>query len=87
VCAANGACAQWYLSGVSTCAAAGYGPDPDCDVCGNGTAGPGELCDGTSFADRDGDGTPDSTCAAFGYGGGTLGCNVNCAPDFSGCTP
>jgi hypothetical protein len=46
--------------------------------CGNGTAEPGELCDGSDLGG--------ASCESVGFGGGTLGCATGCrAYDTSGC--
>jgi hypothetical protein len=45
--------------------------------CGNGTIDAGEQCDGTELGGVD--------CMAFGYTDGSLGCNVSCFYDLSGC--
>ncbi|MCA9517429.1 MAG: hypothetical protein KC635_20955 [Myxococcales bacterium] len=47
--------------------------------CGNGVKDPGELCDGNQI-----DGG--LTCANAGLGSGTVTCNANCLPVFSGCS-
>ena len=73
-CGPDGTCADVYspIVGVRTCMAAGYGPDPDCGVCGDGTVDPGEVCDG------DDAGLP--SCRSFGFWAG----QVSCKPDCSG---
>lgn len=44
----------------------------DAGWCGDGIAGPGEMCDGTDF------GFGPATCEEFGYDGGTLRCSDDC---------
>lgn len=47
------------------------GPEPAPEPrCGDGQIGPGEMCDGETFADR--------TCASFGLGAGRLRCADDC---------
>jgi hypothetical protein len=49
---------------------------PNCNVCGDDRADPGEACDGTDLKGQ--------TCETKGFAGGTLAC-VGCAFDTSGC--
>lgn len=63
-------CTAWCDVDLSGCT--GTGP-----VCGDGTIECGEQCEGS---DLDG-----KTCASLGYDGGTLGCDANCAFDYSSC--
>ena len=59
---------------------AGCGPsEPPPPACGDGTADPGESCDGVDLAGAD-----CSTAGAFA--GGTLGCAADCTFDTSACT-
>lgn len=82
-----------YLARVSWCRVPdGGGPWFQCEqtfgstnqpaenACGNGTADPGEECDGEDVAG--------STCAdqGFGYTGGVLGCSPTCDFDMDECT-
>ncbi len=48
----------------------------DVPNCGNNTVEGNEQCDGTDIP---------VTCQSYGYDGGTLGCQANCAPDFAQC--
>lgn len=79
-CGLDGQCSDFFDSYIQewSCKAKGY-EDPDCGYCGNGTREVGEYCDGTSFGS--------TTCATYGYGGGTLGCTADCTPDLRNCTP
>ena len=62
-----------------------FGMGPTCDeeggesgpVCGDGTADPGEDCDGSALRDQD--------CASLFHGTGQLGCN-QCRWDFAQCS-
>jgi hypothetical protein len=78
-CDADGVCADYFdpITGVFTCAHAGFaGSDPDC-VCGDNLPEGPEWCDGTFLNAY--------TCGAFGFVEGTLRCQPNCLFDFSGC--
>ena len=86
-CGADGVCASWYDSAVAawSCPAAGFGTDPDCGVCGDGQIQGHEFCDGSAFKSLGGQVL--DTCEIWSYAGGTLSCNADCTPDFSGCQP
>jgi hypothetical protein len=86
-CGPDGTCSSWFDPAVGywSCPAAGFGDDPDCGTCGNGTVEGRELCDGTQFTELDGQLL--DTCEVWSYSGGTLGCNPDCTPDFSTCVP
>jgi len=47
-------------------------------LCGNGTRESGEECDAFDLGG--------ATCASLGHDAGTLGCNLDCSFDESGCT-
>lgn len=80
LCGPDGTCADKYepLVGAYTCRRLGL-VDPDCGQCGNRIREGNELCDGTAF-------DPNTfKCTAFGFYAGEIGCQPDCAPDFSKC--
>lgn len=89
-CGANGTCMTYFEAtfGDYTCALATGFDDPDCG-CGDQALSPlnmqnrtVELCDGASFV------SGLDTCADWlFFGGGNLGCDGNCLPTFTNCTP
>jgi hypothetical protein len=85
-CANDGVCADWYDPAVGqwSCLAAGFGPDPDCGVCGDGKVDGHEKCDGAAYAVFQG--IQLDSCEVWGYKAGTLSCRANCLPDFSACS-
>jgi hypothetical protein len=84
VCGDDEACGDYHdlMVGDWTCAAEGFGWDPDCPVCGDDVRadGPdpyGEYCDGPDLGG--------AGCADWGFDTGTLGCRADCTFDFSNC--
>jgi hypothetical protein len=77
----DGTCGSYpdTLTGTSTCLWSQGTEDPDCGTCGDGTASEAEWCDGTDLGYY-------TSCADFGYSGGTLACRSDCAYDTSSCT-
>lgn len=78
LCGADGICSEWYIQGVFSCEAEGYGRDPDCvDLCGNGVLDGSDRCEGSNHGS--------ATCADYGYTSGTLSCTSDCIPSFGSC--
>ncbi|MEL6544630.1 MAG: hypothetical protein AAFQ82_08385, partial [Myxococcota bacterium] len=79
-CGFDGECNDFFDNyiGEWACRAKGH-QDPDCGFCGNGTRERGEYCDGDAFGN--------TTCADYGFTGGSLRCNADCVVDLSACTP
>ncbi|MEE8410825.1 MAG: hypothetical protein V3T05_14590, partial [Myxococcota bacterium] len=77
-CAADNACGDYWFNGAWICMSETGAADPDCGICGNGTADDAEFCDGTDLRS--------SACTDAGFTGGTLACTLDCVYDFTSCT-